>query len=265
MATARKRAMIGVMNFSDTGFNDKRSNSFRIRAAKELLGIAHNKGFHALVFPAGYLISPTESTIKTIASPILRMARKLRMSTIVGVDIAAILGYPDDSNSPRMLRAIRRGKMPCFLVIYDAGTDSVNIMRQRSATNRQAYERMVPDDIMTPRIMEINGVSVNIIQCGEITDWRLFAEDAPRTAIVTVHQRMARLYRSMQGRSRMGFSLIQSEHRKTRFSLSFLLRKGKDASHRHRGQIDFEGNLWAEVVGFEIEESGRITGKESLI
>ena len=148
--------------------------------------------------------------------------------------------------------------MPTFLVEFDAGTGTTSLIRQRSATNYQATAKILPDEIMVPRTTEVNGVPVQWIFCGECYDRRLYTADTPKVGIIIGHWTMNRIARSMRLSSELGFTLLNAEHRTTRYGMSFCFRNGKDLSHRHERQIELNDGLWAELAVFEVGERGEV-------
>lgn len=249
-----------MTNININGFRDMTMNIPRRKAVLEWMRKLNGCGFNCLCLPAGYFVVKDEKEIRPLIRPILKLARRFRISFILGVDTSAILSFPEDPNSPKMLRAVRNHKMPCFLCAYSADRDKLEIHRQRSCTSAQARNKILSDEEMSEaRFMPLGGSGFQIILCGEVYDERLFDEGRPRAAVVFGHVTMPRLARTLAAKSRLGFSIINTEHRTGRGGRLFCFDKGRERSVVARPCVIGDANdkgPWIDMAVWELDKRG---------
>ena len=257
-----KRIM--TMNVSVNGFRDTTTNPSRIQLAMQILYFAKTNQIDCICFPAGFLISRNITQIRSLLVPMTRVARKLQISFVLGIDGSGIMQLPIDANSPEFLRVVEKQKMPCFLFSFNAMTNKSSLIRQRSCTGEHARRKIVPDNIMTtPRTMDLGGASFQIIFCGEVYDRRLFAEAMPKAGVIFGHRTMPRLSKTMSACSRRGFSLVNSEHRSGLNGLLFCYDRGINKSKPCNGNIVVHDELWAEIAIWKLNAKGRFSRAHS--
>lgn len=254
MRRKRPPYRVCTMNVSAARFRDPKNNPQRIRFAQKLLQLAKTKNVDCLCFPAGYLTTGKSTHISSFLAPLIRTARKLDVSFVLGIDLAKWFPNPD---SAEFIEVVRKGKIPCLLASFNATTNRLSLTRQRSGTSGHARRKLVSDEIMSvPRVMEFEAATTNVICCGEIYDRRLFSQAMPKAGMVFGHLAMARLSRTLRLCSEMGFSLINSEHRIGRSGLHFCYDRGKNNSVRGGFSIEHD-DLWAEIAVWELTDRMR--------
>jgi hypothetical protein len=213
------------------GFRQQKQNPAKISLALQILDLAKKAHIDCVFLPAGFLITSAEHQIKSTIKPILNKAKTFKISFTLGCDLEEIKRFRV-SDGVRMLEAVTLQKIPCLLAYYNAATDKIQIIRQRSCTSFQAREKMLSDTIMQPMIMDVAGTKLNCIFCGELYENRLFKDTAPATGIILGHWTMPRLSRSLMAKGRQGFSLVHSEHRTGCGGLLLCNDRGSDKSVR---------------------------------
>ena len=259
MKQRKRPPKIVTMNISASGFRDYRSNAERTEIATTFIQSAPYSNISAIFYPSGYLLAKTESEINPLVRPLIRQAKRSKVSFVLGVDLQEIKSYRYASpDFPAMLNAVKNGKIPCFLVVYDATIGKTSILRQRSASSYHAHSKMLPDNVMVPHILDVAGVPVQIIFCGEIYDTRLLSGDAPKTAVILGHRTMTRLTQTMRGKSKRGFTLLNSEHRTGKYGMSFCFKRGEECGYYHKEQIEMVSGFWIELACWKIGARGGI-------
>lgn len=249
----------GIMTtlVSSAFFREQQNNPAKIDIAIKALELARQQKIALLVLPAGFLTVDTRAEVMPAARPIIRHAKKYGMSLVVGVDLEEIKLFRN-SDSVRMLERVALGQMPTFLCVFDAVTGKTQSHRQRSCTSNQARQRIVPDEVMAPKTMDISGSTVQIVFCGEIYDDRLCSVTAPSTAVIIGHTTMPRLIKTLKAKGRRGFSVIHSEHRAGRGGTLFCIDREADRSQQATLHIEGEKGLWLEAAFWKVTDKGRI-------
>jgi hypothetical protein len=246
------------MNVCAARFRDTRHNTARIRFAQELLSLSSSRNIDCLCFPSGYITTSKIDRIVPLLEPLTRTARKSRISFIMGIDLTAILNLSADANSPEFVEIVRKQKMPCLLASFNGETTRLSLTRQRSCTGEHARRKLVSNEIMrVPRIMTLGDVCFQIVHCGEVYDRRLFSKGMPKAGIIFGHYTMPRLSRTMSACSRMGFSLVNTEHRSDTGGLLFCFDRGASKIKHCDLHIDHGDDLWAEMAVWELNNAGR--------
>ena len=248
-----------TMNVNVEGFRERRDNKRRVAVAVQLIEAAAKAKIDCLCFPAGYLIAKNLRDIPRLDSPIIRRAKQLKISFIIGIDTQAINNPRiTGADSPAMLRLVKEGNVPCFLSSYSAERGTLELYQQRTCTHYQAENRMAPASAMAERhLMHLGENSFQIILCGEIYDNRMLGEDAPKAGVVFGHTTMSRLSRTLRLKSRRGFSLINTEHRTGRGGMIFSFDNGYDMSVYSRPvKIADADGLWIDAVVWTLDGRG---------
>lgn len=247
--TPRKR--IATTNISAARFRDPKDNPNRIRFAQKLLESARQNNIDCLCLPSGYLAAKTPNDIKPAFSPLLRKAKQLQISFVIGSDIKSAFR----SRVPHAI--VRQQQLPAFLVAFNCDNDITTITRQRSGSSLDYRLKLVPDSVMfRPRVMRLGDCEFQIVGCGEVYDRRLFSKGMPRAAIVFGHDTMPRLSISLQSRSSSGFSLVNTEHRIHQGGYLFCYDNGENRSVRDCDHFDGYDDLWADIAVWELDKQG---------
>lgn len=251
------RRRILVTNVNAMTFRKKRYNKNKIDLARTLLHFAHHTCIDLVCLPAGYLITPNKSDIISLTKPILTLAKQYNIAITLGIDLTEITTFPDDPNSARMLKAVASGMMPCFMATYHPSLQKTILTNQISCTPYQSIRGLVPDNIMQPRIISLNGIALQLIQCGEIYSKTLLSESSPKAGVICGHWSMPRLSRTMAVKGNLGYSLINTEHRSGKNGLHFCNDRGQNKNVYNCRHFE-EGQAWAGVTVWELTEKGRI-------
>ena len=252
-----RRPRIMTTLVSSAFFREPQNNPAKTDLAIKTLDLARQQKIALLVLPAGFLTVATRAEVMPAVRPILRLAKRHGISVVVGVDLAEIRSYRT-VDSGKMLEAYCTFSIPLFLVVYDAATNKTEVYRQRSATSYHARLGVVPDAVMQPRILILQGVPIATCFCGELYEPRLFGKNAPPTAIIVGHTTMPRLGRTFKAKGREGFSVIHSEHRVGRGGTLLCNDLGIDRGQLATLHIEGENGLWLEVAIWEVTDKGRI-------
>ncbi len=264
--------IVMTTNVSISGFRDRSCNERRIDAAIRLIQFARQNFIDCVCFPAGYLLAKNEAEIPYLLEPIIRQAqRQAKASFVIGVDTAAILNYPADLNSPKMLKAVRQGNMPCFLAAYshqqdtlqNHQQDALRIHRQRSATFWHVASKILPDNdrsIKEVRFMPLGTTGFGILACGEIFDRRMTprSEHGLSAAIAHFHTTYSRMSRTLSSVSKTGVSILVMQHMKGRGGLAPNWTYGINRSvYTKPCPLDFgRDGPWIDMALWELTEYG---------
>lgn len=252
-----RRPRILTSLVANSAYREPQNNPAKIDLATKTLELARQQRIDLLALSAGYLTVTTRAEILPAVRPIINLAKKYGISVVVGVDLEEIKRFRS-SDGARMLEAVALRKIPAFLAVYDANTGKTLIRRQRSCTSFQSRQRIVPDEVMTPKTIDICGSTVQIVFCGEVYDPRLFEETAPSTALIVAHTAMPRAGKTLRAKGRRGFGILSCEHRACRDGKHLCNDQGTDRSQSATLHIEGENGLWLEAATWEVNSKGRI-------
>lgn len=242
---------------SSTDFREPQNNPAKIDLALKTLDLARQQQIDLLILPAGFITVQKETEILPTIRPIIRIAQKYDVSLIIGADLQSVRRCRG-SDGGRMLEYVTLGQIPIFCCIFNAATGRTQIHRQRSSTPFQARQKIVPDEIMKPRIFTIGKTAFQTAICGEIFDPRLMNEAAPRIILCPTHTALPRSTRTLMAKGRRGFSVILSEHRVCRDGRLPCNDRGTDKSQKATVRVEGDNDLWLEAALWAVTDKGRI-------
>ncbi len=162
-------------------------------------------------------------------------------------------------NTPAFLEAVRKQILPAYLYAYNALTDTATTTYQRSCTPTHSYLKLIPDELLAPRVMRLGECEFQIIHCGEVYEPRLFSPGMPKAGIVFGHKSMPRLSRTLNTKSSKGFSLINTEHRWQSGGKLFCFTDGNNLSVKSQNLIDDDDGIWIDIALWRLCKSGHFT------
>ncbi len=219
---------------------------------------ASENNISCLCLPAGFFLLKSLSEHKKFLSDTTRLAFEHGVSFVLGIDEDRPI-LRRRPNSPAFLEAVRNQSIPSYLYIYNAMMDEVSISHQRSSTPTHAYLKLVPDgDMLSPRMLELGDCKLQLIHCGEMYDDRVFSSNMPKAGVVVGHKCMPRLTRSLRGKAKKGFSLINTEHRFQSGGMLFCFNNSDNMSVRSHNLIDDGDGIWIDIALWRLCKNGRL-------
>ena len=253
-----KPVVICTTNIAIDTFYVTESNPDRLYFLEKMIPWASANQISCLCFPAGFLLLNSLSESQKLLSKVTRLAFENDVSFILGIDEDKPI-LRRRPNTPAFLEAVRKQILPAYLYAYNALTDTATTTYQRSCTPTHSYLKLVPDELLAPRIMRLGECEFQIIHCGEVYEPRLFSPGMPKAGIVFGHKSMPRLSRTLNTKSSKGFSLINTEHRWQSGGKLFCFTDGNNLSVKSQNLIDDDDGIWIDIALWRLCKSGHFT------